>query len=93
MRGVPLIDTSGLEAIRRLDERLHQQGGNLMFAGVHKNALRMMERAGLVDEIGPENFFWSSDQAIVAAEARGCRFCGADALPYPVQSVGYAGSV
>ena len=90
MRGVPLIDTSGLEAIRRLDERLHQQGGNLMFAGVHKNALRMMERAGLVDEIGPENFFWSSDQAIVAAEARGCRFCGADALPYPVQSVGYA---
>ena len=75
MRGVPLIDTSGLEAIRRLDEQLRERGGVLMFAGVHKNALRMMERAGLVEEIGPENFFWSSDQAIVAAEARGCRFC------------------
>lgn len=75
MRGVPLIDTSGLEAIRRLDEQLHKQGGTLMFAGIHKNAQLMMERAGLVDEIGRENFFWSSDQAIVAAEARGCRYC------------------
>lgn len=82
MRGVPLIDTSGLEAIRRLDEQLHKRGGVLMFAGVHKNAMRMLERAGLVDEIGPENFFWSSDQAIVAAEARGCKFCGS--LPRPI---------
>ncbi len=82
MRGVPLIDTSGLEAIRRLDEQLHKRGGVLMFAGVHKNAMRMLERAGLVDEIGAENFFWSSDQAIVAAEARGCKFCGT--LPHPI---------
>lgn len=78
MRGVPLIDTAGLEAIERLQERLAHQGGTLMFAGVHDNALRMMERAGLVDRIGRENFFWSSDQAIVAAEARGCGFCEAE---------------
>ena len=84
MRGVPHIDTSGLEAIRRLDETLHKRGGVLMFAGVHKNAMRMMERAGLVEEIGPENFFWSSDQAIVAAEARGCKFCGS--APSPIGS-------
>ena len=77
MRGVPLIDTSGLEAIRRLDEQLREQGGVLMFAGVHRNSMRMLERAGLVEEIGRENFFWSSDQAIVAAEARGCQFCEA----------------
>jgi SulP family sulfate permease len=75
MRGVPLIDTSGLEVIRRLYERLHQQGGTLMFAGLHENARHMMERGGLVTEIGAGNFFWSSDQAIVEAEARGCRFC------------------
>jgi len=75
MRGVPLVDTSGLEAIRHLYERLHSQGGTLMFAGVHDNARRMMERGGLVEEIGEQNFFWSSDQAIVEAERRGCRFC------------------
>jgi SulP family sulfate permease len=75
MRGVSLIDTAGIEAIHRLHERLHQQGGTLMFAGIHDNARQMMERGGLVDTIGAENFFWSSDQAIVEAERRGCQFC------------------
>jgi len=75
MRGVSLIDTAGIEAIHRLHERLHQQGGTLMFAGVHDNARQMMERGGLVQTVGEENFFWSSDQAIVEAEHRGCKFC------------------
>ena len=75
MRGVSLIDTAGLEAIHRLHERLHKQDGILMFAGVHDNARQMMERGGLVEAIGEENFFWSSDQAIVEAERRGCKFC------------------
>jgi SulP family sulfate permease len=75
MRGVSLVDTAGLEAIDHLHERLHQQGGTLMFAGVHDNAREMLERGGLVRAIGVENFFWSSDQAIVEAEKRGCKFC------------------
>ena len=92
MRGVPLIDTEGLEEIHRLYERLRKQGGTLMFAGVHDNARAMMERDGLVEMIGEENFFWSSDQAIVEAERRGCLFCESDlaessenaALPNPI---------
>ncbi len=75
MRGVPLVDSAGLEAIHHLYEKLHKQGGTLMFAGVHENARAMMERGGLVDAIGADNFFWSSDQAIVEAEKRGCKFC------------------
>jgi SulP family sulfate permease len=75
MRGVSLIDTAGLEAVHRLQERLHMQGGTLMLAGVHDNAREMLERGGLVKAIGEENFFWSSDQAIVEAEKRGCEFC------------------
>ena len=75
MRGVSLIDTAGIEAIHRLHERLHNQGGTLMFAGLHDNAKQMMERGGLVETIGERNFFWSSDQAIVEAERRGCKFC------------------
>ncbi len=80
MRGVSLIDTAGIEAIHRLHERLHKQGGTLMFAGVHDNARQMMERGGLLDVIGENNFFWSSDQAIVEAERRGCGFCEGDAV-------------
>ena len=75
MRGVSLVDTAGIEAIHKLHERLHKGGGTLMFAGVHENARQMMERGGLVKAIGEENFFWSSDQAIVEAERRGCKFC------------------
>jgi sulfate permease, SulP family len=75
MRGVSLIDTAGIEALHRLHEKLHMQGGTLMFAGVHENAYTMMKRGGLVKTIGKENFFWSSDQAIVEAEKRGCSFC------------------
>ncbi|MGE5374960.1 MAG: SulP family inorganic anion transporter [Bacteroidota bacterium] len=75
MRGVSLIDTAGIEAIHRLHERLHKQGGTLMFAGVHDNARQMLERGGLLEIIGENNFFWSSDQAIVEAEKRGCGFC------------------
>ena len=75
MRGVPLIDSAGIEAIHRLHRRLQARGGTLMFAGMHDNARNMMERGGLVQAIGEENFFWSSDQAIIEAERRGCKFC------------------
>ncbi|MCW5873641.1 MAG: SulP family inorganic anion transporter [Anaerolineales bacterium] len=76
MRGVPLVDTAGLEAIRRLHESIRAQGGTLMLAGVHKNVKSMLARGGLLDEIGAESFFWSSDQAIMAAEKLTCTFCG-----------------
>ena len=75
MRGVPLVDSAGIEAIHRLYERLDERGGTLMFAGLHDNARLMLERGGLVETIGEGNFFWSSDQAIVEAEKRGCGFC------------------
>ncbi len=75
MRGVPLIDTSGLEVIQRLSEKLQAKGGTLMFSGVHENAMTMMRRGGLVEHIGEENFFWASDEAIVEAERRRCQFC------------------
>jgi SulP family sulfate permease len=75
MRGVPLIDTAGIEAIHRLYERLHKQGGTLMFSGIQDSVCNIIKRGGLTELIGEENFFWSSDQAIVEAEKRGCQFC------------------
>lgn len=75
MRGVPLVDTAGIEAILRLHEKIQRQGGRLMFSGVHDNVCQMFKRAGLTDAIGLGNFFWSSDQAIVATEKQTCAFC------------------
>jgi len=76
MRGVPLIDTAGLEAIAHLNETLKRGDGQLMLAGVHDRVRVYMERGGILDQVGRENLFWSSDQAIVEAERRGCPLCG-----------------
>ena len=83
MRGVPLIDTSGLQAMMALLEKLRKEGVILSVAALHDDVRRMMERGGVIEAIGSENIFWSSDQAIVALEQRSCRYCADDqpALP------------
>jgi sulfate permease, SulP family len=83
MRGVPRIDTSGLQAMGRLIERLKAQGSLLMLAGTHPDVLQTLEKGGLLEEIGEQNIFWSADQAIVAAEARGCAYCKAEQQTTP----------
>lgn len=75
MRGVPLIDTSGLQVLLSLRGRLTAKGGTLMLAGVHEDVRQMLKRGGLMEAIGENNFFWSADQAIVEAERRGCKYC------------------
>ncbi len=76
MRGVPLIDISGIEALLTLYEQMHKQGQVLMLAGTNPDVMKMIERSGLDTLIGRENFFWSADQAIVAAEERHpCPYC------------------
>ena len=89
MRGVPRIDTSGLQAMGRLLERLKAQGSTLMLAGVHPDVKRTLGKGGLTAEIGEQNFFWSADQAIVAAEERGCAHCKAE-LPTTAIATGPA---
>jgi SulP family sulfate permease len=75
MRGVPLVDTSGLESMHRLVEKMRHQGSTVMFSGVQENVKRMMLRGGLVEAVGDENFFWASDEAIVEASRRDCAIC------------------
>jgi SulP family sulfate permease len=75
MRAVPLLDTSGLEVIQRLHEKIKRNGGQLMLAGVHDNVRGLMQRGGLEDSIGVENFFWSSEQAIISADKLSCSIC------------------
>jgi SulP family sulfate permease len=70
MRAVPLIDVSGVEALTSLHEQLTHAGKTLMLAGVQPTVMHMLERSGLADAIGRDNFFWSADQAILFAEQR-----------------------
>jgi SulP family sulfate permease len=70
MRGVPMVDISGLEALAALHEKMRGAGKTLMFSGVHANVMRMLERSQLAEAIGQDNFFWASDRAIVVAAKR-----------------------
>ncbi len=77
MRGVPLIDTSGIQAMNTLYKTLNKAGIVLMLASVQPGVQQMLARGGLEAMIGQDNIFWSADQAIVEAEKRGCAYCGA----------------
>lgn len=70
MRGVPLIDTSGLMALLELRERLGAQGGTLMLVGLHPRVRRMLDRGGVIAAVGEDNVFWGAEEAIAAADAR-----------------------
>jgi len=70
MRGVPLIDLSGIEALMGLAETLHKMDKTLMIAGIHPKVMYMLQRAGGDEVIGKDNFFWSADRAILVAEQR-----------------------
>jgi SulP family sulfate permease len=67
MRGVPVLDASGLHAIEHLWQRQLKNGGLLYLTGLQPQVQRLFERAGMVREIGAEKFLWSADQAINSA--------------------------
>lgn len=70
MRGVPLIDVSGLELIEDVLEMQKRCGGELMLAAVQPAVRRMMDRSRLTEEIGAHNIFWAADAAILEANRR-----------------------
>lgn len=67
MRGVPLMDASGLHGIEHIWQSQVKRGGLLYLTGLQYPVQRYLERAGLSEEIGPDKLLWSADQAINAA--------------------------
>lgn len=70
MRGVPLLDLNGLEFIEELFERQKKHGGELLLCAVQPSVKKILDRSHLSDEIGQANFYWSADQAILAASSK-----------------------
>jgi SulP family sulfate permease len=66
MRGVPLIDAMGAQALAQIVEEQRGRGGEVCFSGLQPAVREMFARTGLLDTIGEQNIFWSADQAIVA---------------------------
>jgi SulP family sulfate permease len=66
MRGVPLIDATGVDVLREIDRHLRQGGGELLLCGLSARVELLLRRSGFLDELGAERVFWSADRAIAA---------------------------
>ena len=67
MRGVPVIDISGVQALMELNDELNAKGIKMMLTSVQPKVLRMLERGKLLKNIGEEYIFDSAEHAIVYA--------------------------
>ncbi|HEX6308389.1 MAG TPA: SulP family inorganic anion transporter [Longimicrobiales bacterium] len=64
MRNVPAIDSTGINALRGLIRRARSEGTRVAVTGVHAQPMVVMERTGLLDEIGEENLFGTPAEAL-----------------------------
>ncbi|MBX3650801.1 MAG: SulP family inorganic anion transporter [Burkholderiales bacterium] len=60
------LDASGEEMIRHLARRLQDNGVTMVFSGLKRQVLGIMEKTGLYASIGAQNFFRTEDMALEA---------------------------
>ncbi len=67
MRGVPSLDSTGMNALEDLHAYCNENGVSLIFSHVNDQPMKTMERAGFVDLVGRDNFRANIDDAIAHA--------------------------
>ena len=67
MRGVPSLDSSGMNALENLYDYCKENGVKLIFSHANEQPIKTMRRAGFVDLIGEEHFRPNIDDAIAHA--------------------------
>jgi SulP family sulfate permease len=63
------LDATGVEMLASLSEGLRRNGTVLAFSGVKSQVRRVLERTGLAERIGVENFFPDDDAAYAGISA------------------------
>ena len=69
--GINMLDASAVEMLRSLLRHLRERGITLVFSGAKRQVLDVVERTGLMKEIGAENFFDSDGMALRALMGEG----------------------
>jgi SulP family sulfate permease len=64
LRHVPVIDSTGLAALRELVHRSRREGTLVVLADVHAQAIVALERSGLWYDIGEDNITGNVDDAL-----------------------------
>lgn len=67
MRNVPAIDATGVEALARIVKRCEKHSIRVIFSHVNEQPMHAMDKAGLVERVGRDNFCDHIDTALVRA--------------------------
>ena len=67
MRGVPVIDVSGIQALTELVKEMNEMGTEVYLTSVQPKVYNLMEQGGFIDLIGREYVFDSAQNAILVA--------------------------
>ena len=66
MRFVPIMDTTGLVALEDIYRDLKRHSCHLILTGLQPEVEQLLDRTGLLDEIGRENCYLTTDLAVAA---------------------------
>ncbi|HEV2670004.1 MAG TPA: sulfate permease, partial [Gemmatimonadales bacterium] len=69
LRHVPVIDSTGLHALRDVVQRSRREGTLVILSDVHAQPVVALERSGTYDELGEENVHGNIDDALNRARA------------------------
>ena len=69
LRNMTAIDSTGLQALERLADRVHESGRKLILCGAREQPTKRMEQAKFHEHVGPENICRSIAEALGRARA------------------------
>ncbi|MEF9841962.1 MAG: SulP family inorganic anion transporter [Raoultibacter sp.] len=68
MRGVPSLDSTGMNALEDLYAYCHESGVSLIFSHANDQPMKTMQRAGFIALVGEDHFRTNIDDAIAYAQ-------------------------
>lgn len=83
MRNVLAIDATGIQALKEQDQSARKHGIAFLLSDVHAQPLVALERAGVLELIGPDNVFGNIDDALNCAR----ELLGLARVPRPAGAV------
>jgi len=79
--GINDMDASGEEMLSLIVERVRSAGYDISFCGVNENVLSVMKRTHLLEKIGEENIFSTTQKAVEVIHNRAHTRCGEGVCP------------
>lgn len=70
MRGVSYMDISGAIAFMHVLEDLRKERKRIILCGVPSKTMTMLQRSGIYDMLGEDNFYWSVERALLHSETK-----------------------